>query len=63
MARKIVDEMGLVEVTELQGEIRPVPRFTSLEPLDPLVQAIALDDPSTTDANGRVKDSLAGTVC
>src|SRR5271155_5825115 len=48
---KIMNEMGLVEVAEFEGEIGPVQRLPGFEPIDQLVQSISLDDPLGRNPN------------
>lgn len=57
---KVVDEVGLVCVAEVEGELGSVEGLAGVEALDELVQAIATDDPFGWDADVLAEEPLEG---
>jgi len=59
---EVVDEMGLVEVAEVQGELRPMGLGAGVELFYQFVEAITADDPFGAGADVVVEEALEGTL-
>ena len=59
---EIANEMGLVEVTEFQRQLRPVHHRPGLDARDRLVQAIAVDDPFRSHAHVLLEQALQAAL-
>jgi hypothetical protein len=59
---EVVDEMGLVEVAEVEGELGPIGLRAGVELFYEFVEAITADDPFGAGADIVVEEALEGTL-
>jgi hypothetical protein len=55
---EVIYQMGLVEVPKVERDLRPVRAYTSVDPLDQLMQAVAANHPLGRDTDVFAEDPL-----